>query len=116
MEFNARKFCPNIVDKSTPLKKFLYCNKNKGLCKMVTYFPNGQLIPKADVKKLGCPYGYVIQDIVEKNQVTQESNVLDDISKQEKKETESPKQAKKNNQKKPRKNKSYSKKNTKKKA
>ena len=47
---------------------------------MVTYYPNGQMVPRDDVKKNGCPYGYVIQDIVEKNQVTQENNVLDDIS------------------------------------
>ena len=100
INFDSNNFCPNMIDKSTPLKKYLYCTKIKGLCKMVTYFPSGQIVPKKDVKNTGCPYGYVIQDIkqeandnIEKNQVTKKSNVLDDISMKEHNKNNTPKQA-----------------------
>lgn len=92
MQFDSKDFCPYMIDKSTPLKKFLYCTKNKNLCKMVTYFPSGQIAPKVNVKETGCPYGYVIQDIGKKNQVTSENNVLDDISMNEKNQDIEPKQ------------------------
>ena len=100
INFDSNNFCPNMIDKSTPLKKYLYCTKIKGLCKMVTYFPSGQIVPKKDVKNTGCPYGYVIQDIkqeandnIEKNQVTKKSNVLDDISMKEHNKNNNQKQA-----------------------
>lgn len=102
INFDSKNFCPKLIDKSTPLKKYLYCTKIKGLCKMVTYFPSGQIVPKKDVKNTGCPYGYVIQDIkqeandsIEKNQVTKKSNVLDDISMKEDNKNNTPKQARK---------------------
>lgn len=100
--FDSKHFCPNLVDKSTPLKKYLYCTKIKGLCKMVTYFPSGQIVPKKDVQNTGCPYGYVIQDIsqnidknIKKGQVTKKNNVLDDISMKDKKKDNTPKQTSK---------------------
>lgn len=102
INFDSKNFCPKLIDKSTPLKKYLYCTKIKGLCKMVTYFPSGQIVPKKDVKNTGCPYGYVIQDIkqeandsIEKNQVTKKSNVLGDISMKEDNKNNTPKQARK---------------------
>lgn len=102
INFDSKNFCPKLIDKSTPLKKYLYCTKIKGLCKMVTYFPSGQIVPKKDVKNTGCPYGYVIQDIkqeandsIEKNQVTKKSNVLGDISMKEDNKNNTPKQAQK---------------------
>lgn len=100
INFDSKNFCPKLIDKSTPLKKYLYCTKIKGLCKMVTYFPSGQIVAKKDVQNTGCPYGYVIQDIkqktndnIEKNQVTKKSNVLDDISMKENNKNNNPKQA-----------------------
>ena len=102
INFDSKNFCPKLIDKSTPLKKYLYCTKIKGLCKMVTYFPSGQIVAKKDVQNTGCPYGYVIQDIkqktndnIEKNQVTKKSNVLDDISMKEDNKNNTPKQARK---------------------
>lgn len=102
INFDSKNFCPKLIDKSTPLKKYLYCTKIKGLCKMVTYFPGGQIVAKKDVQNTGCPYGYVIQDIkqeandnIEKNQVTKKSNVLDDISMKEDNKNNTPKQARK---------------------
>lgn len=105
MQFNEENFCPNVIDKSTPLKKYLYCKKINNLCKMVTYFPNGQMTPIQDVKNIGCPYGYAIQGIVEekkkepkRERVTNKSNALDDISKET--EIKQPKQKKKTNKRK----------------
>ena len=92
MQFNKETFCPYITDKSTPIKKYLHCSKIDGLCKMVTYSPNGQMIPVQDVKTLGCPYGYVIQGIEKENKVTKKSDVLDDISVKVEKKVD-PKQA-----------------------
>ncbi len=82
MQFNEKTFCPHIIDKSTPMKKFLYCSKLDTLCKMVNYLPNGEMIPKQNVKTLGCPYGYAIQAIKEnmESNVESKSNGLDDIS------------------------------------
>lgn len=80
MQFNKETFCPYITDKSTPIRKYLYCSKINDLCKMVTYSPNGQMIPMQDVKSLGCPYGYAIQGIEKKEKVTVKNDVLDDIS------------------------------------
>ena len=114
INFDSNNFCPNMIDKSTPLKKYLYCTKIKGLCKMVTYFPSGQIIPKKDVKNTGCPYGYVIQDI-KKNQVTKitkRSNVLDDISMKEDNKKEEPKQTQKSTKKETTKKETESKKQT----
>lgn len=82
MQFNEKTFCPHIIDKSTPMKKFLYCSKLDTLCQMVTYFPNGEMIPKQNVKTLGCPYGYAIQAIKKnmESNVKSKSNGLDDTS------------------------------------
>ncbi len=82
MQFNEKTFCPHIIDKSTPMKKFLYCSKLDTLCKMVDYFPNGEMIPKQNVKTLGCPYGYAIQAIKKnmESNVKKKSNGLDDTS------------------------------------
>lgn len=84
MQFNEKTFCPYIVDKSTPMKKYLYCSKLDSLCKMIEYYPNGDMVPKRNVKSLGCPYGYAIQVIekknMEKDSVVKKSNGLDDIS------------------------------------
>ncbi len=82
MQFNEKTFCPHIIDKSTPMKKFLYCSKLDTLCKMVDYFPTGEMIPKQNVKTLGCPYGYAIQAIKKdmESNVKGKSNGLDDTS------------------------------------
>ena len=123
INFDSNNFCPNMIDKSTPLKKYLYCTKIKGLCKMVTYFPSGQIVPKKDVKNTGCPYGYVIQDIkqevndnIEKNQVTKKSNVLDDISMKEHNKNNTPKQAQESTSKQEKETTTAKKKSTKKKS
>lgn len=118
INFDSNNFCPNMIDKSTPLKKYLYCTKIKGLCKMVTYFPSGQIVPKKDVKNTGCPYGYVIQDI-KKNQVTKitkKSNVLDDISMKEHNKNNTPKQAQESTSKQEKETTTAKKKSTKKKS
>ena len=123
INFDSNNFCPNMIDKSTPLKKYLYCTKIKGLCKMVTYFPSGQIVPKKDVKNTGCPYGYVVQDIkqeandsIEKNQVTKKSNVLDDISMKEHNKNNTPKQAQESTSKQEKETTTAKKKSTKKKS
>ena len=123
INFDSKNFCPKLIDKSTPLKKYLYCTKIKGLCKMVTYFPSGQIVPKKDVKNTCCPYGYVIQDIkqeandsIEKNQVTKKSNVLDDISMKEDNKNNTPKQARKSTSKQEKETTTAKKKSTKKKS
>lgn len=93
MQFNEKTFCPYIIDKTTPMKKYLYCSKLDTLCKMVEYYPNGDMVPKRNVKTLGCPYGYAIQVIeknsMEKDNVIEKSNGLDDISVQKKTESKS---------------------------
>lgn len=93
MQFNEKTFCPYIIDKTTPIKKYLYCSKQDTLCKMVEYYPNGDMVPKRDVKTFGCPYGYAIQVIEKKNMkkdnVIENNNGLDDISIQKKTENKS---------------------------
>lgn len=93
MQFNEKTFCPYIIDKTTPIKKYLYCSKQDTLCKMVEYYPNGDMVPKRDVKTFGCPYGYAIQVIKKKNMkkdnVIEKNNGLDDISIQKKTENKS---------------------------
>lgn len=57
MKFNEETFCPYIKDKSTPIRKFLLCTKTNSLCSMVQYYPTGEMIPKVNVKEVGCIYG-----------------------------------------------------------
>ena len=89
MQFNDKTFCPHILDKSTPIKKYLYCSKLDTLCKMVDYLPSGEMLPKQNVKTLGCPYGYAIQAISKDmgNKNVKESNGLNDITKKTKTNT-----------------------------
>ena len=81
MQFNDKTFCPHIIDKSTPISKYLYCTKIQDLCKMITFFPNGNMTAKSNVKEVGCPYGYVTQDIQDiGKEVKRKQDILGDIS------------------------------------
>ena len=81
MQFNSKTFCPHIIDKSTPMKTYLYCTKIKDLCKMINYSPNGTMTPKQDVQNVGCPFGHTIQDIGRTKQ-EKSDNVLNDVPKE----------------------------------